>query len=72
MGGGFIASVHRCRNQFLDAFGGQLYPIIAIVGLSFFIGIGSWFMRIFGKGKIGKEVSAALATPPPLRNPPWA
>ena len=43
--------------MFLDAFQGQLYPIIAIIVLSFIVGVGTWVIKLFGGGKkSNKEV----------------
>ena len=44
--------------MFLDAFQSQLYPIVAIIVLSFIVGAGTWILRLFGGArKSNKEVS---------------
>ena len=53
-----------CRNIFLDSFRDQLYPILAILALSFFVGIGSWISRLFGSKKLEKEVLKSLSAFP--------
>ena len=52
-----------CRNQFLDAFQGQLMPIIAIVLLRIVVTVGTWMLGIFGRRTTNKQVrdSGAVA-----------
>ena len=45
-----------CRNQFLDAFQGQLLPIIAIVLLRIVVTVGTWMLGIFGRRTTNKQV----------------
>lgn len=49
-----------CRSTFLDSFREQLYPILAIIALSFFVGIGSWISKLIGGKKMEKEVTTSL------------
>ena len=48
--------------MFLDAFQSQLYPIVAIIVLSFIVGAGTWILRLFGGArKSNKEVAFYLS-----------
>lgn len=51
-----IEALACCRSTFLDSFREQLYPIVAILALSFFVGIGSWITKLLGGRKMEKEV----------------
>lgn len=41
----------------MDSFREQLYPILAILALSFFVGVGGWISKLFGGKKMEKEVA---------------
>lgn len=53
----------------MDSFREQLYPIIAILALSFFVGIGSWITKLFGSKKMEKQVGLGIELLKNLQKP---